>query len=111
MNNQSHSALVEKVARIIDPNSFKSHEGLYRHCLKFLDPEDEARKTADICHGPDLDKARSTAFAAIAAIYEALKEPTGDMSIAGKTAYVECMGETDEVWQAMLSASPIVQEE
>lgn len=86
MDKQPHRALVEKVARIIDPGVFDDDFPLSQRA------------------------ARKMATAAIAAVYEALREPSREMYSAAYEALVPC-SDANACWQAMLSASPIVQEE
>ncbi len=58
----------EATARIIDPQSFKNWDDLYRAGLNAGDDDNKAMQCADRCYGPDRDRAFSKADAILALI-------------------------------------------
>lgn len=60
--------LVERVARIIDPTSFRYHESMFSYCLAQGDDDSTAKRYADETHGASMETAREIARAAIAAM-------------------------------------------
>ena len=61
---------VERVARAIDPHSFRMWQGMFDYCIKSGDDEETARRYADSAEGPRIEKAKESARAAKAALRE-----------------------------------------
>lgn len=60
--------LVERVARIIDPTSFRYHESMFSYCLAQGDDDSTAERYADETHGASMETAREIAREAIASM-------------------------------------------
>lgn len=94
---------VEKVARILQPASFKSYESLRDYCLQAGDDEAAAKRTAEWAHGHEVKRAMQMARAAI----EALREPTTNMVLKGLVRSERddielTLEEVEEIWRAMI---------
>lgn len=104
----THDELVEKVARsnMTETNcGFTLESGERVLCddervEKFLDP-------AGRTYRQDKCTCRAEARAAIASIYEAMKEPTPEMIDAAMTDFVLSDDCEKVCWQVMLDASPL----
>lgn len=95
MTNPAHTALVEKVARAMCARDGANWDAPdCNHTANGEEPEEQREYWID------------KATAAIAAVLEALQEPSHAMFDAvGKAGWSDVCG--NSVWQAMLSASPL----
>ena len=70
------------VARIIDPRAFREWDSLYSLGLFLGDDDQEARRCADRCHGPDCNSALDKADAILSFI------ATSDLLVALQQAQI-----------------------
>ena len=70
--------VVERVARAIDPSAFRAWQSMYDYCIRTGDDEVTARRYANSADGPRVERAKTQARAAIAA----MREPSAEMHAA-----------------------------
>lgn len=59
--------VIERVARAIDPDSFRRWQEMYDYCVRQDDDEETAKFYADQTYGKNIEQARAAATAALSA--------------------------------------------
>lgn len=96
MNNHSHRALVDIAAKAFTD----AYHEYWEDSERWSTYNDQQKENM-----------RIPISAALAAVHEALREPSERMKFVGAHVHDQRYSEVTALWQAMLSASPIVQEE